>query len=98
GYECLQIRAALERAQDTVPQFAIWSGGLRVSSNAGEQYVSGSNDFVESKVWLHTDILGDIWFAQLQTEMTDLDALAKMLYSCVACYFRDQSSEGNQLA
>src|SRR5699024_4367819 len=98
GFECLQIRASLERTQDIVLPFAVWSGGLRVSSNAGEQYVSGSNDFVESNVWLHTDMLGEIWFAQLQKEMTDLDALSKTVYGCVSCYFREQSSEGGQLA
>lgn len=98
GFECLQLQTGIERAQEVTSQFGVWSGGLRVSSNAGEQYVSGGNDFVESEVWLHTNMLGELWFAQLQNEMTALDTLSKMLYSCVSCYFKDQSAEGTQLA
>ena len=98
GFECLQLSATVNRASEAVDAFALWSGGLCVSSNAGEQYVSGNDDFVESELWLHSAVLGDIWFAQLQVEMTALEELAKGLYGRVIGYFKAQLVDGAQLA
>lgn len=98
GFRCWQIDAGLIRAGAAGENFALWSGGLSVSSNAGEQYASGSDDFVESQVWLHSDMLGAVWFTLLQTEMSALDELAKMLYGCVMGYFKSQLVDGKKLA
>lgn len=98
GFQSAQINLGIQRACGDDQPFALWSGGLRVSSNAGEQYVSGSDDFVESQVWLPSDQLGDLWFAQLQAEMTALDDLAKMLYGRVIAYFKQQLADGANLA
>lgn len=98
GFQSWQLRSGLERARDVTEAFAVWSGGLRVSSNAGEQYVSGSDDFVESQVWLNSDILGALWFSQLKTEMDALDALAKNLYGRVMAFFKEQKVDGAKLA
>lgn len=97
-FDCLQLRAGIDRACDVVERFSLWSGGLRVSSNAGEQYASGSDDFVESSLWLHSTSLGDIWFSHLQSEMTGLDELAKGLYGRVMGYFKAQLVDGADLA
>lgn len=98
GYECLNLASGVDRAAGAVDTFGIWSGGLRVSSNAGEQYASGTDDFVESMLFLQGAALGDLWFAQLQTEMLALDELAKGLYSRVLGYFKAQSVDGAGLA
>lgn len=98
GFECLQLTACTERASSAIDSFGIWSGGLRVSSNAGEQYASGTDDFVESGVFLYSNVLGAFWFAQLQTEMAALDELAKGLYGRVLGYFKTQLVEGKDLA
>lgn len=98
GFECLQLRAGLGRACDVVEVVSIWSGGLRVSSNAGEQYASGSDDFVESRLELHTAAIGDFWFAQLQTEMAGLDELARNLYGRVQGYFKEHLVDGTRMA
>ncbi|NNM51055.1 MAG: type I-E CRISPR-associated protein Cse1/CasA [Pseudomonadales bacterium] len=98
GFQSLQINTCLNRARDVTEAFAIWSGGLRVSSNAGEQYASGSDDFVESQIWLDSHQLGQIWFAQLRSEMTALDKLARNLYGHVAAFFKDQKLEGADFA
>lgn len=98
GFTCLQLNAGIDRATQAVDCFAIWSGGLQVSSNAGEQYASGSDDFVESTLWLHSATLGEFWFAQLQQEMTALDNLAKSLYGRVLAYFKTQLMDGAKLA
>lgn len=98
GFQCLQLAASVERASKGIEAFAIWSGGLRVSSNAGEQYASGTDDFVESVIWLQSTALGDLWFAQLQAEMAALDELAKGLYGRVLAYFKSQLVDGVELA
>lgn len=98
GFQSWQITFGLDRARDVTDSFAIWSGGLRVSSTAGEQFVSGSDDFVESVVWLHSGMLGQNWFAQLKTEMDDLDGLAKNLYGRVMGFYKEQKVEGGKLA
>lgn len=98
GFQSLQLSAGLDRARDVTEAFAIWSGGLRVSSNAGEQYVSGSDDSVESIVWLHSSMLGEPWFAQLKAEMDGLDALAKHLYGRVMGFFKEQKVDGSKPA
>lgn len=98
GFQSLQVRSGLDRARDVTDTFSIWSGGLRVSSNAGEQYASGSDDFVESQVWLHSDVLGESWFGQLKREMDELDALAKNLYGRVQGFFKEQTVDGSKFA
>jgi CRISPR system Cascade subunit CasA len=98
GFQSLQLRSAVDRAVDSTETFKIWSGGLRVSSNAGEQFVSGSDDFVESIVTLNSESLGDVWFSLLKTETSVLDELSKMLYGRISGYFRELKSEGKNLA
>lgn len=98
GFQCWQIDSGLQNVSVVSPEFSIWSGGLRVSSNAGEQYVSGSDDFVESQVWLHRDLLGKTWFAQLQAEMAGLEDLAKAIYGCVMGYYKAQKVDGKNMA
>lgn len=98
GFQCWQIDMGLQRLVAMYSTFSLWSGGLRVSSNAGEQYVSGSDDFVESQVWIDSKALGTNWFATLQNNMTGLDDLAKQLYGCVMAYFKVQLVDGKSLA
>ncbi len=98
GFQSWQIRAGLERARDVADVFGIWSGGLRVSSNAGEQYASGNDDFVESIIWLHAEVLGQAWFTQLKSEMDALDGLARNLYGRVIAFFKEQTADGSKLA
>lgn len=98
GFDCYQLRFGLQRARSRVEMLGIWSGGLRVSSNAGEQYVSGTDDFVESLIVLPQQILGTLWFANLQLEMTELDQLSKIVYSATLNYFKNQNMEGKAQA
>ena len=98
GFQCLQLSAGIQRAAGAVDEFAVWSGGLQVSSNAGEQYASGSDDFVDSTFWLESKYLGETWLSQLQLEMNALDELAKNLYGRVIAYFKTQLVDGAKLA
>jgi len=98
GFDCYQLRLNMGRAIRQMPSIGIWSGGLRVSSNAGEQYVSGSDDFVESLIYLHSSILGELWFANLQLEMDELDKLSKIVYGATLNYFKSQNMESKEQA
>lgn len=98
GFECLQLQAGLDRARDAVEVLGIWSGGLRISSNAGEQYTTGSDDYVESQVWIQTAALGEAWLSILQAEMDALTTLNKQLYGCVMGYFKALTVDGAALA
>lgn len=93
-FDCAQLRSCILRARKTVPEFRIWSGGLSVSSNAGEQYVSGSDDFVESEILLKSDWLGEIWFNNLKAELEILEEIAKSLYGAVFRYYKSQKANG----
>ncbi|MBO7410877.1 MAG: type I-E CRISPR-associated protein Cse1/CasA, partial [Ottowia sp.] len=79
-----------------IAAFRLWSGGIRLSSNAGEQYLSGSDDAVESELDLHTDWLGgeaSQRFDQIQRSMSELEQLNKILYASVAGYYKDAGAD-----
>ena len=98
AFDCLQLRLGIPRAKKALLEIGIWSGGLRVSSNAGEQYVSGLNDFVESELCLKTAYLGDIWFGNLKGEMGELDTLSKTVYATTTAFFKAQKADGTDQA
>lgn len=102
NFDCTYIKSGLNKLgiidENLLKTIGIWSGGLRVSSNAGEQYVSGSDDFVESITFLERNDLGEIWYAHLKNEMTELEQLSKIVYSATFNYFKDQKSEGKNEA
>ena len=91
---CLQLKwGAARLSRSGLKQFRIWSGGIRLSSNAGEQYLSGSDDVVESELTLFTDWLNgedSDWFDQLQGAMSRVDTLGNRLYKAVWGYFQEE--------
>jgi CRISPR system Cascade subunit CasA len=87
-FQTLQLSATLPRIRQGDAVIALWCGGLRVSSNAGEQYASGTDDYVESETQLHTARLGSIGFEHLKLEVSRLESLAKILYGSVCAYFK----------
>jgi CRISPR system Cascade subunit CasA len=98
-WHCLQLSQGLRRARTfSFTTIGIWSAGLRVSGNAGEQYVSGTDDFVESRIELQSAWIGDPWFIQLQAQMEQLEDLSKVLGSSVRSYFKEQKVDGSEQA
>jgi CRISPR system Cascade subunit CasA len=81
-----------------LPSIGIWSGGLKVSNNAGEQFASGTDDFVESEFSFKSAWLGKDWFLRLKTEMAVIEDLSKTVYGCTRGYFKQQKAEGNDQA
>lgn len=98
GFDCYQLRLNMDRVISHVESIGIWSGGLRVRSNAGEQYVSGSDDFVESLVQIRANILGEGWFVNLRFEIGELENLSKNVYGSVLKYFKNQKMDGSNQA
>lgn len=97
-FDCLQLRLGISRVKKAHLEFGLWSGGLKISSNAGEQYVSGSNDFVESELYLDSSALDDIWFSKLKEEMDVLDQLSKITWSKTMAFFKAQKADGKDQA
>lgn len=97
-FDCRLLRAAIPRISSSEQSFIVWSAGLKVSSNAGEQYVSGLDDFVESEVLLTSAWLGQIWFQKLKLEMEALKGLSKSLYGSITSYYKALNADGTGMA
>lgn len=91
SFDTPQLKRTLKRVSRSAKQFALWSGGLRVSSNAGEQYASGTDDYVQSEIWLSSHLLGSLFLEFLKNEMAQLDVIQKQLWGAVVRYFRQLS-------
>ncbi|MDU9357748.1 type I-E CRISPR-associated protein Cse1/CasA [Klebsiella sp. 141153] len=91
GFETRQLSLPLQRITRSTEQFAVWSGGLRVSIKAGEQYPSGTDDYVQSEIWLSSDLINSSFLEYLKYEMTQLEAVQKQLWGAVVRYFRQLS-------
>lgn len=99
SYTCVYLSEGVKRlGAGRVENFGIWSGGLRVSSNAGEQYATGLDDFVESEVSLSMQDMNDEWFFRLEGEMARLEKISSLLYGCMARYFSMQKANARELA
>lgn len=91
GFHCFGLKKSVEKAREldtgiSDPIISIWSGGVKVSSNAGEQYLTGRDDVVESEVRISCSSLGEIWFNEFSAAMERLEKLASLLYSSVNSY------------
>lgn len=64
-----------------------WAGGMQLSSNAGEQYLSGMDDYVESEFHIPMNQQIETGFEFFQKMIGDLDHCSKITYGAVANYF-----------
>ena len=94
GFECFSLKASIDRLNGNFDEFTIWSGGIKVSSNSGDQSVKQTDDFVESQVCLRvewiTGVKGGQWFSLLAQEMRELDSNSRALFGCARAYFKEQ--------
>lgn len=96
-FECMSLKALICRLREK-KSFGIWSGGVRVSSNAGEQYLTGTDDFVESEIQLSSAIFTESasFYMDLSTEMDCLDEFSnKGVYSAVINYCKNLKIDKN---
>jgi CRISPR system Cascade subunit CasA len=97
-FDCLQLRVGVPRAKEAVESFAIWTGGLKVSSNAGEQYTTGTDDYVESEISFETAMFGETWFVLFKAEMAALEMVADTLRKSVKRYYSLLKADGAKAA
>lgn len=82
---CQQVQFACRKlANASRERVCVWSGGVQVSSNSGEQKVSGSNDFIESETIVE---LTETWYQDFLLEMNLLEKQAKYLQNSIENYF-----------
>lgn len=89
GFESLGLQQGVSRMRDLGESLCVWTGGLKVSANSGDQSVKQADDFLESRVWLQGSDLGSTWLVNLKREMEGLEQLSKRLYACVRDYYRE---------
>lgn len=98
SFDCMQLRINMDRLKN-FESFTLWSGGMRVSSNAGEQYLSGTNDFVESEIQLSGQIfVRAIFMETLNQEMEVMDKVSRNLYGRILGYFKEFKVDGKNIA
>ncbi len=105
GFVCYQLSLLCDRCRH-LASFSVWSGGVKVSSNAGEQYLTGTDDFVESEVQLSSAIFGgqdplqdaSLFFSNLVLEMDKLERLAKTLKGSVSNYNKSMMVDADNIA
>ena len=103
GFYCLGLQKGMGRIQDYrercgIETLGIWSGGVKVSSNAGEQYLTGKDDEIESEVRFGAELIGDPWFRAFQGLMESVEKRAKVLYGAVSGYCRDMKMDDKATA
>ena len=86
------LSAGIRKLQEN-EMIHIWTAGLQVSSNAGEQYVSGKDDYIESDFYF-PNVSVDIFRSKYCNMMTAIEAYAKVLYSSVNSYFKTMNHAG----
>lgn len=96
-FQCPQINELLLRAREAQDTIGIWSGGLKVRGNAGDQSVKQTDDYIESLVFLNTSSIGDPWFIDLSSEMEELNKLSSNLYKSIKSYFNDLMTKNDDL-
>ncbi len=91
---CLQLKYALKKAINNELEHGVWSGGIKVRNHAGEQYLSGKDDVLESTMLLPLGSTKELWFESYSKQMEALDKMAKRLFGCVSHYYKSQNKDG----
>jgi CRISPR system Cascade subunit CasA len=99
GFDCQLVSIGLNRARRYgVESLGLWSGGLKVRANAGDQSAKGDDDYVESEFLLESFSIGESWYMQLSTEMTVIEALADNVFACTKAFYKKQKAAGKDQA
>lgn len=91
-YVCQQLKWCLPRIESSsVDTFGIWSGGIRLSNKAGEQYLTGDDDVVESEISFESSWFKDgskrLWLDFVKSAMKELEKIAQTVYAAVRGYY-----------
>lgn len=93
AWYCCYIKNGIERLINKGGgEFSIWSGGLKVSNQTGQQYLTGSDDHVESETRLQCFYFRDSdWYPRLEMTVNWIEKVAQILFSSVFRYIAEIS-------
>ncbi len=95
----LQVKFALDHAQSHgIDHIHLVSLGLAVSYQSGEQYISGTNDYVYSELKLNARQLNSLFYGHLKQEWADLNKCAFKLSTAISNFYRDQYAKNQSSA
>lgn len=92
-FECPYIKLGLFRGRKILPAIGILSAGLQTSKKLKEQYVSGTDDYVESETFFESAVIDKYLYQNLKTEMSILDELDYVLRGSIYRYYEDPKQE-----
>ena len=98
GFEnlCPVVKLFFTRNRTAVEEFGIWSGGLKVSANSGDQSVKGTDDYVLSEVLFISSDAGERFFGFLNDSIISLDKIDRILRVSVSGYAKAMGADANQ--
>ena len=89
-YGCMQLKLPSERIKLLNKCFGVWVGGVQLSLNSGEQYLTGTDDEVQSEIWLPEPACqGEFWFNEFSQVIKKLNDRAGILKKSVEKYFKE---------
>jgi CRISPR system Cascade subunit CasA len=97
-YDCQFIEYGLDRGRARHKTIGVWSGGLKVTSKAGDQSVKQDDDFIESLFFFDSAMIGEFWYNRFKHEMIALEQLSKAVYASTQGYFKVQMMDGGMIA
>lgn len=89
NFECIGLKWVLGRRKYLGEYVRMFVGGVRVSSNSGDQSIKQSDDFLESIFELHTSWLGEKETQIYQQEIEGLSAIIYQSKKSVEKYFHN---------
>lgn len=76
--------------------FGLWVGGVAVSTNSGEQYVSGQNDYANSEFLIPMSWKRAKTYEVFKEFMKEIEDYSSILYKAVNAYFENQSEKNDK--
>lgn len=98
SFHCVLLNNGIPRLQDAgLKTFGIWCGGIKTRCNAGQQYLSGMDDAIDSEIFLSTSDMKHSWYMNLKRYMEVLDEISKVLFGAVSGYYKEVKSDNASL-
>lgn len=92
---CMLLDVYFNRNKQKFNEIGIWSGGIKLSSNAGEQYAAGKDDFVEYLFITPADKVDEGFYDNYVQELSALERLSKTVYGAVCGFYSSLGSAPN---
>jgi len=99
NFKCIQLEKIIPRIKN-FDSFIVWSGGAQISNNAGEQFFSGNDDFVESEIQLSCSLFNNEsqFYTNLNIELNYMEYLSSILKYQVKSFFKKLHVQAEELS